>query len=131
MRSPAAPPWSGGTVSTVYTVKILSSGTTTAGSIILDFSGSSFHYDSGGSISVRDDAHDPSGLPASFDYEGVPKQRVDLIADGVGAGVVHDTRTAARTLSVTEYTVQDHLKAIFNKTKTHDRRTLLNAALGP
>src|SRR3954469_621702 len=47
-------------------------------------------------ISVRDDAHDPSGLPASFDYEGVPKQRVDLIAKGIGAGVVYDTRTAAR-----------------------------------
>src|SRR5215212_3024365 len=47
-------------------------------------------------ISVRDDARDPAGLPASFDYEGVPKQRVDLIAKGVGAGVVYDTRTAAR-----------------------------------
>jgi PmbA protein len=47
-------------------------------------------------ISVWDDAHDHSGLPASFDYEGVPKQRVDVIANGVGAGVVYDTRTAAR-----------------------------------
>jgi PmbA protein len=47
-------------------------------------------------ISVWDDAHDHSSLPASFDYEGVPKQRVDLIANGVGAGVVYDTRTAAR-----------------------------------
>lgn len=47
-------------------------------------------------ITVRDDARDPTGLPASFDYEGVPCQRVDLIANGVGAGVVYDTRTAAR-----------------------------------
>jgi DNA-binding NarL/FixJ family response regulator len=42
-----------------------------------------------------------------------------------------DTRTAARALRITEYTVQDHLKAIFIKTGTHDRRSLLAAALGP
>ena len=42
-----------------------------------------------------------------------------------------DTRTAARALHITEYTVQDHLKAIFAKTKAHDRRSLLTAALGP
>ena len=34
----------GGTVVTTYTVKILSSGTTTANTLILDFSGSSYHY---------------------------------------------------------------------------------------
>jgi len=42
-----------------------------------------------------------------------------------------DTRAAARALHVTEYTVQDHLKAIFSKTHAHDRRSLLVAALGP
>jgi uncharacterized repeat protein (TIGR01451 family) len=44
----------GGTVSTTYTVKILGgSGTsTTAGSLILDFSGSSYHYASGSGITV-------------------------------------------------------------------------------
>ena len=42
-----------------------------------------------------------------------------------------DTRTAARALHVTDYTVQDHLKAIFRKTEMHDRRSLLAAALGP
>jgi predicted Zn-dependent protease len=47
-------------------------------------------------ISIWDDARDPTGLPASFDYEGVPCQHVDLILNGVGAGVVYDTRTAAR-----------------------------------
>lgn len=41
-----------------------------------------------------------------------------------------DTRTVAHALHVTDYTVQDHLKAIFTKTSTHDRRTLLAAALG-
>ena len=47
-------------------------------------------------ISVWDDGHDVHTLPASFDYEGVPKQRVPLIERGVAAGVVYDARTAAR-----------------------------------
>jgi uncharacterized repeat protein (TIGR01451 family) len=34
----------GGTVITTYTVKVLSTGTTTATTLILDFSGSSYHY---------------------------------------------------------------------------------------
>ncbi len=34
----------GGTISTTYTVKILSAGTTTASTLINDFSGSSYHY---------------------------------------------------------------------------------------
>jgi uncharacterized repeat protein (TIGR01451 family) len=34
----------GGNLTSVYTVKILSGGTVTAGALILDFSGSSFHY---------------------------------------------------------------------------------------
>lgn len=36
----------GGTISTTYTVKVLSAGTTTASTLILDFSGSSYHYNS-------------------------------------------------------------------------------------
>jgi len=36
----------GGTISTTYTVKILSAGVTTASTLILDFSGSSYHYNS-------------------------------------------------------------------------------------
>ncbi|HZO32864.1 MAG TPA: TldD/PmbA family protein [Chloroflexota bacterium] len=47
-------------------------------------------------ISVWDDAHNPLGLPASFDFEGVPKQKVSLIENGVGSGVVYDTKTASR-----------------------------------
>ncbi len=34
----------GGTVVTTYTVKVLSTGTTTASTLVLDFSGSSYHY---------------------------------------------------------------------------------------
>jgi predicted Zn-dependent protease len=47
-------------------------------------------------ISVWDDPRDPAGLPSSFDYEGVPSQRVDLISQGVASGVVYDQRTAVR-----------------------------------
>jgi uncharacterized repeat protein (TIGR01451 family) len=36
----------GGTVTTTYTVKVLSTGSTTASTLVLDFSGSSFHYNS-------------------------------------------------------------------------------------
>lgn len=46
-------------------------------------------------ISVHDDGLDPRGLPRPFDYEGVPRQRVELIRDGMAVGLVHDARTAA------------------------------------
>ncbi|HEV8622943.1 MAG TPA: helix-turn-helix transcriptional regulator [Acidimicrobiia bacterium] len=41
-----------------------------------------------------------------------------------------DTRQAAREMFVSEHTVQDHLKAIFAKTGTRNRRTLLARAAG-
>jgi PmbA protein len=47
-------------------------------------------------VSVADDALDPQGLPKAFDFEGVPKQRVQLVEKGVARGVVWDRRTAAR-----------------------------------
>jgi len=43
----------GGTVSTTYTVKILSTGTTTASTLIMDFSGSSYHYNADFGIGVN------------------------------------------------------------------------------
>src|SRR5207237_9968838 len=46
-------------------------------------------------VTVVDDGADPAGLPMSFDYEGVPKQRVTLIERGVCRGVVYDAQTAA------------------------------------
>ena len=53
----------GGSLTSVYTVKILSGGTVTAGALILDFSGSSFHYNNdygngAGAITVT--ASDPA-----------------------------------------------------------------------
>jgi predicted Zn-dependent protease len=47
-------------------------------------------------VSIVDDAADPAGAPASFDYEGVGKQRVMLIEQGVCRDVVYDAQTAAR-----------------------------------
>ncbi len=47
-------------------------------------------------VTIRDDAADPAGLPMAFDYEGVQKQRVDLLTKGVCTGVVYDGQTAAR-----------------------------------
>jgi DNA-binding NarL/FixJ family response regulator len=41
-----------------------------------------------------------------------------------------DTRALARQMSLSEHTVQDHLKSIFTKTGSRDRITLLSRALG-
>jgi PmbA protein len=46
-------------------------------------------------ISIADDSLDERGLPKSFDFEGTPKQRVQLIENGVARGVVWDRTTAA------------------------------------
>ena len=48
-------------------------------------------------ITVADDALDPAGLPKAFDFEGVPKRRVELVQAGVARNVVWDRETAART----------------------------------
>lgn len=47
-------------------------------------------------VTIVDDGSDPAGLPMSFDYEGVPKQRVTLVENGICRGVVYDAQTAAR-----------------------------------
>jgi len=47
-------------------------------------------------ISIWDDGLSPEGLPMPFDYEGVPKQPVKLIEDGVARGVVWDTYLAGK-----------------------------------
>lgn len=46
-------------------------------------------------LSIWDDGMDPDGLPMPFDYEGVPKQRVDIISEGYAKGFVYDSFTAA------------------------------------
>ena len=47
-------------------------------------------------VTLVDDGADPAGLPMSFDYEGVPKQKISLIEAGVCRNVVYDAQTAAR-----------------------------------
>jgi len=55
---------------------------------------------------------------------GRETELLQLLADG------QDTRTVARLMSISELTVQDHLKAIFAKTSTSSRRELLAVSLG-
>jgi PmbA protein len=52
------------------------------------------HFDE--KISIADDALDPQGLPKQFDFEGVPKQRVPLVENGVLRGAVWDSTSAMR-----------------------------------
>ena len=47
-------------------------------------------------VTIIDDGADTAGLPMSFDYEGVRKQRVSLLEAGVCRDVVYDSQTAAR-----------------------------------
>jgi predicted Zn-dependent protease len=45
----------------------------------------------GENISIWDDGLSLAGVPAPFDYEGVAKQAVDFVVDGVAKGVVWDS----------------------------------------
>ncbi len=47
-------------------------------------------------ISIRDDGYDPQGSPMPFDFEGVPKQSVDIVKNGVVVGPVYDRYTARK-----------------------------------
>jgi PmbA protein len=47
-------------------------------------------------ISIWDDGLSPAGIPWPFDFEGVPKKRVDLIQEGVARGVVYDSYRAGK-----------------------------------
>jgi predicted Zn-dependent protease len=47
-------------------------------------------------ISIWDDGLSSQGIPWPFDFEGVPKQRVDLIREGVARGVVYDSYRAGK-----------------------------------
>jgi PmbA protein len=48
------------------------------------------------SFTLVDDGLDPRGMPKAFDLEGVPKQRVAIVENGVAQDVVWDRRTAKR-----------------------------------
>ncbi len=50
----------------------------------------------GENITIWDDACDPRGKPTPFDFEGVPKQRLEIITEGILKGVPYDSYTAGR-----------------------------------
>jgi predicted Zn-dependent protease len=47
-------------------------------------------------VSIWDDGLDPNGSPLPFDFEGVPKQRVDIVKQGVVVGPVYDRYSGAK-----------------------------------
>jgi len=47
-------------------------------------------------VNIYDDVSDPDMIGYPFDYEGVPKERVDIIKNGVANEVVYDSYTAGR-----------------------------------
>ena len=57
------------------------------------FSGKKDQQVAAPTVSIWDDGADPRTLGAPFDFEGVPKRRVDLIRDGVFLDAVYDLRT--------------------------------------
>ncbi len=50
----------------------------------------------GENVSIWDDALSSGGIEEPFDYEGVPKQRVDLVDHGIAKGVVWDSYLAGK-----------------------------------
>jgi DNA-binding CsgD family transcriptional regulator len=58
---------------------------------------------------------------------GLTKRETDVIVE-LSRG--NSTRLAARRLGLSEYTVQDHLKAIFGKSHTSSRAELIACASG-
>ena len=50
----------------------------------------------GDNITIWDDGNDPNGLIMPIDYEGVSKQSVRLIENGIAKAVVYDSFTAGR-----------------------------------
>ena len=50
----------------------------------------------GDNITIWDDGLNPLGIPRPFDTEGVPKQRVDMIVNGVAKSPVYDSYTAKK-----------------------------------
>ncbi|HZN42444.1 MAG TPA: TldD/PmbA family protein [Actinomycetota bacterium] len=58
------------------------------------FSGKEGQRVAAGDVSIYDDARARGTLGLPFDFEGVPRSRVDLIKDGTFLGGVYDLRTA-------------------------------------
>jgi len=50
----------------------------------------------GPGVTIYDDYAEIAGMGLAHDFEGVPRQRVELVKDGVATGVIHDRQSAAR-----------------------------------
>ncbi|MGD9518721.1 MAG: TldD/PmbA family protein [Armatimonadota bacterium] len=55
-------------------------------------------------LNLTDDGLDPRTNVRPFDFEGLPRRRVELIKDGAISGLVHNTYTAARAKPPTQST---------------------------
>lgn len=87
----------GNPITTVYTVKVIGAGTTTVGTIIYDFSGSSYHYNSDYSTSI-------TSLTATADTPPVAVNDSASTTPGTPVAVsvlTNDTDADGDTLSVT------------------------------
>jgi DNA-binding NarL/FixJ family response regulator len=81
-----------------------------------------------GNIAVTIEAvYPPERLSLYCRAHGLTRRETELVTALAGGS---DTRQLARDLHVSENTVQDHLKAIFAKTETGNRRTLMAQAVG-
>lgn len=85
-------------------------------------------------------AHTASSIVVTIE-EVSAAERLDLFARAFGLtareqelldqlATGSDTRAMARQMSLSEHTIQDHLKSIFTKTGARDRVTVLSRALG-
>ena len=50
----------------------------------------------GENVSIWDDGLSPDGIPSPFDYEGVPRERVSFVEQGIAKGVVWDSYLAGK-----------------------------------
>jgi DNA-binding CsgD family transcriptional regulator len=79
-------------------------------------------------IVVTMEASSPSEQRDIFSRSHALTGREDQLVRHLAEGV--DTRTVARLMSISEHTVQDHLKSVFTKTSTSSRRELLAKSVG-
>ena len=87
----------GGSVSTTYTVKILgATGNVTAGSLILDFSGGSFHYASGPSLNI-------TVLPSQLTLSKLASASSTLVGTEI-TYTLRATNTGGTPYTLTEFT---------------------------
>lgn len=99
------------------------------------------HLDDGFWVTLRASRMKPSDLIAVTIEPTSSASRLDVFARANGLSPRErdlltllaqgaDTAEAARRMCLSPHTVQDHLKSVFAKTNTHNRRVLLSHALG-